>query len=121
MKAHSADALQSRKLPTSASGLKQGWISDPTKQHQNNDNDQDGTQHADPAMSEAVAVPAKAATEAAEEHNNEKNNEDGTEWHDHSSIVGGERTLLVQCGCRHAYEIAVGIVGAPAECRTDVS
>jgi hypothetical protein len=56
--------------------------SDPPKQHQNDNDDQDGADHTDATVTVAVTVATKSATEATEQENDEDYNEDGSERHD---------------------------------------
>jgi hypothetical protein len=58
--------------------------SEPPKQHENDNDDQDGADDTDAAVAEAVTVPAELAAEAAEQEDDEDDNEDDSERHDFS-------------------------------------
>ena len=68
-----------RRHPTSGS--------DPPEQHKNDNDDQDGAEDADAAVTEAIAVAAEATTEATEQRNDENDEENGPERHDFCSLV----------------------------------
>ena len=54
--------------------------------HQNEKDDDQNPDHADPAMSEAIAVSAEATAEATEQEDDEQDEKDGTKRHDGSSF-----------------------------------
>ena len=58
-----------------------------SKQHQNDYDDQDGTERTDAAVTEAIAISAEAAAEASEQEYDEDDNENCTERHDFISLV----------------------------------
>jgi hypothetical protein len=65
-------------------GLELGFskVSEPPKQHENDNDDQDGADDTDAPVAEAVTVTAELAAEAAEQKDDEEDNEDGSERHD---------------------------------------
>jgi hypothetical protein len=78
--------------------------SEPPKQHENDNDDQDGADDTDAAVAEAVTVPAELAAETAEQEDDEDDNEDGSERHDFSpeflnskGVADHSRMLLILC------------------------
>jgi hypothetical protein len=64
-------------------------LSDPPKQHKNDNNDQDGTEDTDATVAVAVTIAAEATTESPEQENDEDDNEDSSERHG-SSLLGSD-------------------------------
>jgi len=59
--------------------LPRGIFSNTAKHHQHKDDDQYGANHADPAMTEAVAIAAKSSAESAQQEDDKNDNQDCTE------------------------------------------
>jgi hypothetical protein len=77
---------------------------EPPQQHENDNDDQDGADDTDAAVTEAVTVPAELAAEAAEQEDDEDDNEDGSERHDFSpkflnskGVADHSRMLFILC------------------------
>lgn len=68
--------------------------SEASSENQNEEDDDQDANHADPAMSEAVAVSAEAAAEAPDEEYDENDEKNGTNRHD---VPSAGKTLLI-CG-----------------------
>lgn len=56
-----------------------GLRSDPAKQHQDDNDDQDSAKNTGPGMSEAIAIAAKASAEPAKQKNDKNDDQDRTE------------------------------------------
>jgi hypothetical protein len=62
-----------------APGVAGDTKSEPPKQHENDNDDQDGADETDTPVTEAVTVAAELAAEAAEQDDDKDDNEDGSE------------------------------------------
>src|SRR4029078_4138023 len=62
---------------------------EPPKQHQNEDDDQNGADEPDAAVTETVAVAAEATAEATKQENDEDDNQDESQGHSATSFMIG--------------------------------